>query len=38
MEWLKDADMKYEFTGEGIELITFQNSEDAVAFKLRFDV
>ena len=38
MEWLRNIDMKYEFTGEGIELIKFYDSEDAVAFKLRFEL
>jgi len=36
LDWLKDID--YKFTGDGIELITFNSIEDATAFKLRFGV
>ena len=38
LEWLKTYSAQYEFTGEGMELLTFNNVEDATAFKLRFNV
>jgi hypothetical protein len=38
LEWLKSYSVQYEFTGEGMELLTFNNVEDATAFKLRFHV
>jgi len=38
LEWLKSYCTQYEFTGQGMELLTFQALEDATAFKLRFNV
>jgi len=38
LEWLKSNTAQYEFTGEGMELLTFNYVEDATAFKLRFNV
>lgn len=38
LEWLKTYGAQYEFTGEGMELVTFKNVEDAIAFKLKFNV
>jgi len=37
IEWLK-ANAEHKFTGEGISEITFRHAEDAVLFKLLFDV
>lgn len=39
LDWLNQLNSSYyEFTGDGIELITFKYASDAVAFKLRFNV
>lgn len=38
LKWLKTYSAEYEFTGQGMELLTFKNVEDATAFKLRFHV
>ena len=38
LEWLKRYCAQYEFTGEGMELLTFESIQDATAFKLRFNV
>ena len=38
LEWLKSYCAQYEFTGEGMELLTFESIQDATAFKLRFNV
>jgi hypothetical protein len=38
LDWLKNYSAGYEFTGTGIELLTFNTVEDATAFKLRFNV
>lgn len=38
LEWLKSFKVHYKFTGEGMELLTFNTVEDATAFKLRFHV
>jgi len=38
LDWLKNYSAHYDFTGEGMELLTFNNVEDATAFKLRFNV
>jgi hypothetical protein len=38
LAWLNTYSARYEFTGEGMELLTFQAIEDATAFKLRFNV
>jgi len=38
LDWLNNNNVLYEFTGEGMELLTFQSGADATAFKLRFDI
>ena len=38
LDWLKIYIAEYEFTGKGMELLTFKTEEDATAFKLRFAV
>ena len=38
LKWLKSYSADYEFTGQGMELLTFKTAEDATAFKLRFHV
>ena len=38
LDWLKSYSADYEFTGQGMELLTFNTIEDATAFKLKFHV
>ena len=38
IEWLDRINSYYEFTGLGMELITFTYESDAIAFKLKFSV
>jgi len=38
LDWLESFKVQYKFTGEGMELLTFNCVEDATAFKLRFNV
>lgn len=38
LDWLNKINSYYEFTGIGIELITFTYESDALMFKLRFGV
>lgn len=38
LDWLNNSCAKYEFTGDGMELVTFLNESDAVPFKLKFQI
>jgi hypothetical protein len=38
IEWLDRINSHYEFTGLGMEFITFTYESDALMFKLRFGV
>lgn len=39
LEWLRiHCKYTYSFTGQGMELLTFEHDEDAMLFKLRFGI